>query len=171
VLILVLEKKEFKTNKAKHDTFIRQQIPDRIKNLYHNCNYFEKVIDENAKEYKGYLRVMNYRNDLLHGNVDPERFKMGDIYFDEKFIPLFVKDESIIKKMLSINAKNAEKEQALNDYRAVVEFIGFVLMHVEMPMLRIFVEILGNRIPGINKQDGRLGALFGNGLVESRMGN
>jgi hypothetical protein len=171
LLIFAFEKKEFKENREKHEEFIRQQIPDRIKNLYINCDFFERPIDENAAEYKGYLRVINYRNVLLHGNVDPDRLKVGDVYFDERVIPLFVKDESIIKKMLSINSKNAEKKQALADYKAVVDFIAFVLMLVEAKHLRIFVEILGNRIPGINKKNGRLGALFGNSSAESRIGD
>lgn len=160
LLIFSFEKKEFKENKVKHEEFIRQQIPDRIRNLHINCDFFEKPIDESAAEYREYLRVVNYRNVLLHGNVDPDHLKVGDVYFDERIIPLFVKDESIIKKMLSINSKNAEKKQALADYKTVVDFIIFVLMHLEAKQLRTFVEILGNRLPGINQKNGRLGALF-----------
>ena len=60
----------------------------RIKSLPLCCEGFEHPITGSEELFKAFLRLMNRRNDLLHGNVDPKASTGEDIDFDQGTIPL-----------------------------------------------------------------------------------
>lgn len=169
LLILMLSKKEFKEDKRLYENLIRQQIDIRVKTLHLNCNGFVKQIDSEKDEFKKFQTLMNGRNDFLHGNVDPNQLRFEDVYFDEKFIPLFKEDEGIIKKMLKNYLTNVEPEKALADFKIVTEFTEFVLSHLGDKEKDLLQYLMITRTPGINSKTQNIGILFPIGLTESHM--
>ena len=109
---------------------------------------------------------MNKRNDFLHGNVDPIKLVIEDVWFDERIIPLFKEDEGFIKKMLKNYCTNVEPEKAIQDFDTISKLIELVLMSMDDVALRLFVQMMGCRMPGINKKTKRLGVLFSDQLAE-----
>lgn len=169
LLILMLSKKEYKEDKRLYESFIRQQIDIRVKTLHLNCNGFAKQIDSEKEEFKKFQTLMNGRNDFLHGNVDPNQLTFEDVYFDQKFIPLFKEDEGIIKKMLKNYLTNVEPTKALDDFKIVNEFTAFVLSHLNKNEKDLLEYLMITRTPGINNKTNRIGILFPPGLAESHL--
>jgi hypothetical protein len=171
LVILVFRNEELAKDKRLYDNFLRQAIDIRVKTLHMNCNCFPKQIDDSSDSFKNFHTMMNNRNDVLHGNIVPKLLQAEDVWFDQRTIPLFEKDEGIIVKMLRNYCTNVEREKALNDFQVVSNLIELVLMSMDDDSMRIFMQIMGDRMPGYNNKTGRLGALFTQGpLVESFIG-
>jgi hypothetical protein len=167
LVILVFRNEELKNDDRIYDNFLRQAIDIRVKTLHMNCNCFPKQIDVGSDAFKNFHTMMNSRNDVLHGNIVPKKLLAEDVWFDQRTIPLFEKDEGIIVKMLRNYCTNVETQKALNDFQVVSDFIELVLMSMDDKSMRTFMMIMGDRMPGINNKTGRLGVLFSQGpLVE-----
>ena len=166
LLILVLSKKEFKKDKRLYENLIRQQIDIRVKTLHLNCNGFSKPVLDSDSAFKNFHSLMNNRNDFLHGNIDPTRLMFEDVYFDFNNIPLFKKDEGIIRKTMNNYLNNVEPEKANNDYETAKIFIDFVLKHLEEDIRKYIEHLLITRMPGYNNKTKKIGILFPNTLVE-----
>lgn len=110
---------------------------------------------------------MNRRNDFLHGNVDPNKLIVERVWFDQKYIPLFEKDEGVIRKTLKNYCTNVEREKAIADFQTVSDLIELVLMSMDDKSMRLIVQFMDNRMPGINRKTKRLGVLFPSHLVEN----
>lgn len=166
LLILILSKNEFKQDQRLYENLIRQQIDIRVKTLHLNCDGFVKAIDSEKDEFKNFHTLMNNRNDFLHGNIDPRRLMFEDVYFDQKFIPLFKEDEGIITKTMKNYLTNVEGEKAFADFIIVQKFIAFVLAHLERDKQDLIQHLLMTRMPGLNDKTNRIGILFPIGLAE-----
>ncbi len=168
LVILVFRKEEYKKDSRLYDSLLRQQIDVRIKTLHFNCTCFPEQINSDSEAFKKFHSLMNKRNDFLHGNVDPNKLIVEEVWFDQKTIPLFAKDEGVIKKMTKNYCTNVEPETAIADFQTVSNLIELVLMAMDDDSLRQFVQIMSDRMPGINKKSNRLGVLFPSQyLVES----
>jgi len=166
LLILLFKKDEYKTNERMYNAMLREQIDVKISSLHLHCNGFEKPIDINDKRFKDFLTLMNNRNDVLHGNVNPSLLYVDDVWFDNKYIPLFKNDEGLIKRMLRKYCVNVERETALKDYKIVLDFMVMILCNLENKHMEQLVMFMGERMPGINKANNRLGTLFPQVLSE-----
>ena len=94
--ILILCKKEIRDNKRQFEAFIRSQIDAKIFDLSYKCQGFTRKIDHNGSSYKNFKRVMDKRNHVIHGNIDPEREQTEIVYFEGKR-PLF-REPAIISR-------------------------------------------------------------------------
>lgn len=167
LIILVFRKDEYKSDERLYESLLRQQIDVRIKTLHLHCICFPSQIDCNTEAFKHFHTLMNKRNDFLHGNVDPYKLIVEDVWFDQKIIPLFERDEGIIKKMTRNYCTNVEPEKALSDFNTVSNLIELILMAMDRESLMFFVQLMSDRMPGINKKNNRLGILFPQHLVEN----
>jgi hypothetical protein len=61
---------------------------------------------------------------------------------------------------------HVEPEKAIEDFQTISNLIELVLMAMDDNSLRLFVQIMGSRMPGINKKTKRLGVLFPEHLAE-----
>lgn len=166
LLILILTKEEYKKDKRLYESLIRQQIDIRVKTLHLNCNGFNKPINGDEESFKKFQSLMNNRNDFLHGNIDPISLMFEDVFFDMEYIPLFDEDESIIIKTMKNYLKNVEQKTAFSDYNTVLEFIQFILSHLEEDKRKYIEHLLMTRMPGYNHNTKGIGILFNVGLVE-----
>jgi hypothetical protein len=160
LLLLIFRKDEYKNDERLYESLTRQQIDVRVKTLHLHCICFPKQIDHTSPAFKNFHTLMNGRNDFLHGNIDPNKLIVEEVWFDQKIIPLFEKDEGFIKKMMRNYCTNVERQRAIVDFQIVSDFIELVFMAMEENYLKQFVQLLSDRMPGINKKTKRLGALF-----------
>jgi len=160
LILLVFRKSEYKDDERLYENLIRQQIDVRVKTLHLHCNCFPNQINSDSNAFKNFHTLMNRRNDFLHGNIDPKKLIVEDVWFDDRFIPLFKKDEGVIKKMLRNYCSNVEPEKAIGDFQIISDLIELVLMAMDDDSLRLFTQIMADQMPGINKKTSRLGVLF-----------
>ncbi len=100
LILLVFRKEEYKNDERLYEGLIREQIDIRVKTLHLHCSCFPNQIDCSSPVFKKFHALMNKRNDFLHGNIDPYKLIVEEVWFDQKTIPLFEKDEGIIKKTM-----------------------------------------------------------------------
>lgn len=166
LLILLLRKKEYKDDSRLYDNLIRQQIDIRVKSLHLACDGFTNAVDGNDERFKNFHTLMNRRNDFLHGNIDPVKLFVENVFFDNKTIPLFDKDEGMIKRMMGKYTLSVERDEVLKDELIVNEFMALVLCSLDRDILYQLLRIMDERFPGMNSKTGRMGVLFPNMFVE-----
>ncbi|MED3917983.1 hypothetical protein [Priestia megaterium] len=165
LVIFLLAKDEVKNDKRVYEDLIRKQIDVRVKSLYFYCDYFMEKVDDNDIELKNFLSLMNSRNDFLHGNVDPLKFKSQEVFFD-KNIPLFNDEKSLQNRLGLDSIRYIEPKEALNDTQIVRGFVNYLLSHIE-PAARGNLEILmKDSRPGWREDTGKVGSLFPDNIAE-----
>src|SRR5215472_11232491 len=95
MVMLLLARPEIRADRRLYDDFARRNIDVRIKSLHLCCFGFEQPITGSEEPFKNVLRVMNRRNDALHGNVDPMASTGDEIFFDHGNIPLVARHQTL----------------------------------------------------------------------------
>jgi hypothetical protein len=169
LVILVLCKDEIKKDRRHYESFVRQDIDVRVKNLNFFCNGFIKPIDSDDQRFKDFQSLMNGRNDFLHGNINPESLMFEDVYFDMDNIPLFKEDNGIIFKTMKNYLMNVEPETAISDHNKSMKFIAFVLDHMIPKWAEGMSQLMMTRMPALNRKTDKIAILFPNVLAESHL--
>ena len=84
MIILMLCKPEVRDDRGALEKFVRSHIHTKLFSLADNCQHFAKPIDENTPGYRQFKRVMDRRNDAIHGNIDPIAERLETVYFEGK---------------------------------------------------------------------------------------
>lgn len=145
--ILILCKKEIRSNDRQLDAFIRSHIDAKIFDLPYKCEGFTKAIDPNASTYKNFKRVMDKRNHSIHGNISPEREQTEIVYFEGKR-PLFKEPGDHIAKHFDTLARQHEPEQVVKDYEDVYEFLCSIAACLRPALQEQFWQLMEDRYPG-----------------------
>ena len=109
----------------------RRNIDVRLKGLHLVCDGFASRIDGSEEPFKEFLRLMNRRNDRLHGNIDPTKGTGHEIYFDHRFIPLFPKPQGLTQIALDYALAGADPAAAIQDWEVAQKFVEFLLSKLE----------------------------------------
>jgi len=157
--ILMLCKKEIRNDKRQFDSFIRSNIDIKIFDLFYKCESFAKVIDKDSPEFKNFKRIMDKRNHIIHGNIDPEREKIEIVYFEGKR-PLFDDPGDHIGKVFDSLENRHQPQEVIKDYEAVHEFLYYVASCLEPKMKKGFWRIMEDGYPGYDVNRKKFGALF-----------
>ncbi len=165
VVIFLLAKTEIKKDQRLYDDLIRREIDVRTKRLSLDCEGFAKQVDGSSDEVRAFLRVMNARNDFLHGNVDPHKLESGRVFFDGT-IPLFERDMSLAERGYLPALKHVEPRVALKDVEDVRAFIEYVLSCLEEQIRPQVEQFLEEMQPGWREDTGRAGILFPQWLAD-----
>lgn len=166
LLIFVFRRSELKGDERLYEGQIRQAIDIRVKSLNIICDGFESPISRDDQRFKDFHNLMNGRNDFLHGNVDPTKLKVEEMYFDNRFIPLSKDDEGIIKRMISHYKIGVGLTEVKNDERVIEGFLEMILEKLSSENLSLIVRLMGDRFPGINEKTKRIGILLPDAFVE-----
>lgn len=159
MLIFVLAKPTIKNDSRMYDNFLRQQIDLRVKMMAQYCEGFEHEIDGSSQEFRDMHTLFNQRNDLLHGNVDPQRFMVDEVFFDAN-IPLYKDDRSEIERAMSAATRFIEPEAARADIIAGSAFIIYLMNQIERPLRDQLWGVLDTPLPGYRPDNKRVGLLF-----------
>jgi len=168
LLIFVLAKPEVKTNERLFQNTIRQQIDIRVQSLHLNCIGFIKPIDYTDDKCKKFHTLMNERNDLLHGNVEVSKLKIGKVYFNGK-VPVFVGYEDMWQSAMGISLNSVKYNTIFDDHTVVTDFIDFILSHLSEEVKEQVEFIMTNSELGYNPTNGRLGSLFSENIADFRV--
>ena len=87
-----------------------------------------------VEPFKEFLRLMNRRNDRLHGNVDPTKGTGHEVYFDHRFIPLFARSQGLTQLALEHALANVDPDAAIRDWEAARGFVAFLLAKLDGPV-------------------------------------
>ncbi len=167
LLLFVLGKPEIKGNERLFQNAVRQPIDIRVQSLHLNCIGFNKPIDYASDTCKKFHTLMNERNDLLHGNVEPNKLAFGNVYFTSR-VPLFVQYEDFWDKSIGVSIQSVKLDSINGDYETVKLFIGDVLGYLDQ-IIRDKVEVIMEKSQlGYNEKTGRIGILFPDQLVDFR---
>jgi hypothetical protein len=145
--ILILCKKEIRENGRQFDAFIRSQIDTKIFDLSYKCQGFTRQIDPNAAAYKNFKRVMDRRNHVIHGNIDPEREQTEIVYFEGKRA-LFRDPGNHLAKSLETLVRQYEPERVIKDYEEVNEFLCGIPTCLVPQLAKDFWRIMEDPYPG-----------------------
>lgn len=166
MLIFILCRPEIKTNKRLYENYVRSNIDVKIQSLHINCRHFKQAVDWNSEVCGRYNTIVNTRNDMLHGNVVPDKLKFSEIFFNGT-VPVFKKYESMWQRGIGTSIDAAGFDKVTPDLKAVDDFIHYVISCLEDKMQDLVMAMLGRRDIGINKKDKRIGMLLPEHIVDS----
>lgn len=166
LLLFVLRKKEFRDDGRIYENLLRQQIDIRVKTLHLNCDGFTSAVDGADFRFKAFHSLMNRRNDYLHGNIDPNKLQVENLYIDERHTPLFEYDEGIIRKMMRKSNIGVSLSDVLNDEKVTYDFIEMVLEKLDSQSFKVFILLMGEQFPGFNKSTEAIAAIMPPAYVE-----
>lgn len=169
ILIFILRKDELKNDDRVYQSVFRLQIDVRVKSLPLYCLEFIKPIDAERDEFKKFHSLMNERNNLLHGNVDPAQYSLGEVFFDgDSFIG---KDQiSFSERALKSQLMYVEPHSAIKDVETAKNFIEFVLEHIQPAYIDPIKRTLACAEPGWHDKNKHVAVLFPEHLAESFIG-
>lgn len=169
LLIFLLARPEIKVDKRLYDDAIRDEIDLRVRKLHMTCRGFKSQIDASADMFKRFQSLMNGRNDLLHGNIDPKALKYEVVHFDG-MIPLPSRYEDIAQVALVNSLIHVKPDVALSDVDTVTRFIEFVLSHLEEDIRDGVEEFMKCPNPGWREDKRRPGVLFSPRIAHGMVG-
>lgn len=159
MIVRILCKQEIRRNKRQFDEFIRAQIDVKLFDLFYKCEGFAKAIDQHSEEFKSFKRVMDKRNNAIHGNCDPERERIESVYFESKR-PLFSEPGDHIGKLLETLERQHEPATIIKDYEDIHAFLAYVLSCLKPGQSEPVSAILESRYPGYDVNRKITGYLF-----------
>jgi len=159
MIVLILCKQEIRRNKRQFDEFIRSQIDVKLFDLSYKCEGFSQPIDQHSEEFKNFKRVMDKRNNAIHGNCDPEKEKIESVYFEGKR-PLFVEPGDHIGKLLETLERQHEPGAVVKDYEDTHAFLVHILSCLKPGQSDPVRSILESRYPGYDVNRKITGCLF-----------
>lgn len=168
LLIFVQARSDIKSDARLLESIFRQQVDVRVKSLHINCLGFDKAVDYANPACKKFHTLINERNDLLHGNVVPEKQKFNEVYFLGK-IPVFTEYRSLWERTIGVDSKAVGLERLENEVTTVDDFIEYVLSCLMPKLCEQMRFILKKRDLAKNHENGRFGILFADHLIDSRM--
>ena len=168
MIIFLLLKDEIKNDKRLLENVFRSQIDIRIKSMYLNCNGLKKTYDQNDIRFKNYLRIMDKRNDFLHGNVFPAVNCFDNVYFDGT-IPIFNEEKDIAIEFLKQKLFQVEEPNIEKEYSDIYSFKEYLLENMEDDIIIQIEMSLEKSDLGYNKKTKRIGFLFDDEMMQAYM--
>jgi len=123
MVILTLCKPTVRNNKRQFDAFVRANIDTKLFDLAYKCEGFACTLDPNQDVYKAFKRVMDKRNNTIHGNCDPEREQIELVYFDGTR-PLFKVPGDHVGTYLETQERQYQPEVVIEDYETRHRFLA-----------------------------------------------
>jgi len=166
LVLYVLRNDNLATSDERYREAVRLPINVRVESLPKLCKGFAAPLDGECPEYREFLRLMNGRNDLVHGNCDPTQLKVGDVYFDGT-IPLWQRDGSTIARLSQCSMQHVTKDEAMRDVEVVRSFIRWILRCMKPEFAAPLRQIMASDYPGFQRDSGRMAILLPNDIYES----
>ncbi|MCK5465999.1 hypothetical protein KAI56_00680 [Candidatus Parcubacteria bacterium] len=165
LIIYILCKPKIKSNKRTFDAFIRSDIDVKIQSLNNNCFGFSQQINWDSDPCKKYNSIINQRNDLLHGNINIEKLKITDIYFNDR-VPIFNQYDSMWEQSIGISTKSLGIDKISEEYKIIKNFIDYILSCLDDENKKNIILLLNKRDLGQNKANNRIGVLLPDHIVD-----
>jgi hypothetical protein len=169
LVLFTLMRPEIRADSRLKDDVFKRHIDVRVKSLPINCTGFKQPIDYSNEVCARYHSVVNERNDLLHGNVDPKKLQFNEVYFNGR-VPVFKEYRSMWQRSLGVERQAVGVDKVFEELSIIDAFIAYVLSCLD-DMIRPKIEYMLGRLElGLNTREDRLGVLFSERLVDSKPG-
>lgn len=165
-IIFILARPDIRGDDRIYQDYLRKEVDIRVKLLHVNCIGFAKPVDTDSVSYKDFHTLMNARNDLIHGNIDPRKLGYETVYFDGT-IPLFTSPQSLVKNALMDSLKGVEPSESLKCVEVVHSFMKIVLESLEPEVTTQVEMLLKERDLGWREATKRVGILFPDYIMEA----
>ncbi|MND97413.1 hypothetical protein D3C80_897320 [compost metagenome] len=159
LLIFVLAKKDIRDNEPMYRSFVSETIQNRLNMLHVNCLGFEKPVDHAHQACRSFYQLMNDRNDLLHGNFNISKLKIGDVYFNGKS-PIKQKYDDLWEDTIGVTIASVKLERIEANYTTVQAFIAYLMSLLAPKVSETIDTLMSQRDLGYNEKLSRLGVLF-----------
>jgi len=166
MIIFLMAKSHIKKDQRLYNNEIRQEIDIRVKKLNIICDGFKNPIPTDSGAFKRFHSLMNGRNDLLHGNIDPIKLKYDIVYFD-KNIPLPISYKNFAELFLVNSLIHIEPETAFHDIDIVDDFIKLILDQVSDKASFDIQTFMNTSNPGWREDTMRVGVLLPAHMVDA----
>jgi hypothetical protein len=164
LIILILCKPATRNDKGAFERLVRSHIHTKIFSLPDHCFGFRKPFNENTPGYKKFKRVMDRRNNAIHGNIDPIGERLETVYFHGK-VPIFAETGDHLGRYFEAMERQYAPQRVIDDYIDTHSFLIEIVRNLEPIMgLRIWA-ILEDPYPGYEVRQQRTGILFPNYVV------
>jgi len=167
-LLFVLMRPELKSDERLRENTIRQPIDVRVKTLHMTCIGFAKPVDYASPACKAYHTLVNERNDLLHGNVVLEKLRFNDVYFHGR-VPVFKEYRSTWERTVGVEINAVGLQRLSEEVATVNAFIEYLSSCMKSDVKKNIDMMSDKRDLGLNQQNGRIGILFSDHLVDMHM--
>lgn len=168
MVVLMLCKPEVRDNKRQFEAFIRSHIDTKLFDLFYKCKGFARRLDPNSDTFKNFKRVMDKRNNAIHGNCDPEKEKIETVYF-EGTRPLFNEPGDHLGKFFETLEKQYEPDTVIKDYEDTHAFLCHLLACLEPEVEKGVWIIMDDPYPGYDLDRKKMGALLPKQIVGGTM--
>lgn len=152
---------DVKRDKAAFSAFVRSPLNQKVTELAEKCIGFERPMEQKNPAFGRYWTVVNKRNDILHGNVDPVRNALEVVYFHGKR-PLFKSGGDRIRQHWLRLIDQYRPQEVIDDYLAMHNFIIEILSHLEPRYRQSLLLLMEDTQPGWDNKRKILGRLFPN---------
>lgn len=169
LLIYVQALPDIKKDTRLLENLIRQPIDIRVKSLHINCVGFQHAVDYSSPACRQFHTLINERNDLLHGNVSPEKQKFNEVYFLGR-VPVFKDYRSLWDRTLAVDIEAVGLDRLEHEVATVDMFVEYLLSCLDPKTRELISSVTRKRDLARSHEDGRLGILFPDHLVECRVG-
>jgi len=159
-IMLMLAKPEIKADRRLYEDFTRRNIDVRIKSLHLCCDHFAGAVSGSEEPFKEFLRLMNRRNDTLHGNVDPGQSTGDEIYFDHSNIPLPRHYRTVAQSALANVLASVDPDASLRDVQVAHDFVEFLVSKITDELQPVVKRMLAEEQPGYRPDFKRLGVIL-----------
>lgn len=166
LVIYLMAKEEIKNDKRVFESITRTNIDIRIKTMHLNCVGFVKPFDQNDDRLKNFFKLMNNRNDFLHGNIMPGFNTFDHVHFDGT-VPIFENPRNLTNEFTTQTMFQISKDEIEKDYKTINELSDFVLENIKPEIRKEIIVLLKSYQLGWNKKEKRIGILFPDHIVES----
>ena len=168
LLLFALMRPELKSDERLRDNAIRQPIDVRIKSLSMTCLGFDSQVDYKHAAFKAYHRLVNERNDLLHGNVVLSKLKFNEVYFSGR-VPIFKQYRSLWERTVGVDIQAVGLHRLANEIQIVDNMVTQLKTHLT-PTTREFIDqVSEQRDLALDERRGKFGVLFSRRLAEMLM--
>lgn len=168
LLIFVLAKKEIRKDELKYKNFVSDTILNRLQLLHINCLGFERPVDHSHPACRNFYQLMNDRNDLLHGNFNVNKLKIGEVYFNGK-VPVKYEYGDLWQDTLGVRIESVKLEHIEANYSIVEELISYLLSLLSETVRGQIEFIMSVRDLGYYEKMSRMGVLFSSRATEGFM--
>lgn len=165
LLLFVLMVPSVRGDKQFRDGIFRQQMSLRIRSLPYYCMGFKGPVDTDNAAVQAYVKLIQTRNDLLHGNINVERLKFNELYFDKK-VPVFNNYMTMWERGLGVSHRAVGLEEVHKELAVVDAFVEYLLSLLKDSVAEEVRMISEKFDLGLNRKTGRLGVLFGDRLAD-----
>lgn len=152
---------EVKRDQEAFTAFVRSPLNQKLTEMADKCRGFERPIEQNNPAFGRYWSVVNKRNDILHGNVDPVRDVLEVVYFHGKR-PLYKSGGDRIRQHWMRLLDQYKPHEVADDYLAMHAFIIEILNHLTPAYRQSIQLMMEDTQPGWDNRRKIFGRLFPN---------